>query len=312
MSDAPLREALARWGWTDASCAFVAGRENRVYRVRSGSFEAALRLRRPGYRSRTEIMSELEWMAALADAGITVPAPVASSGGRWVEEMEGTLADAVTWLDGIPLGVTGKPLRMADRAGTFARLGCALARVHAASDAWRPPSGFQRTAWDRDGLLGDAPVWGRFWENPHLDTETRDLLVAFRRAASDDLDALEAPDFGLIHADPVRENVLLHGDEVRLIDFDDGGFGYRLFDCATALAKNRHEPDLAHLRAALLDGYRSERPLDDTALPLFLALRAATYLGWIVPRMGEPGARERLSRFVGDARHWCGAYLDGR
>lgn len=46
----------------------------------------------------------------------------------------------------------------------------------------------------------------------------------------------------------------------------------------------------------------NERPLDLTLLDMMMALRSMTYLGWIVPRMGEPGAAERSARFVESAR----------
>ena len=58
------------------------------------------------------------------------------------------------------------------------------------------------------------------------------------------------------------------------IDFDDGGFGYRLFEVATALLKHRGAADYAALAEALIEGYRAERELDATPLPLFMALRA--------------------------------------
>ena len=184
-----------------------------------------------------------------------------------------------------------------------------MARFHLACDAWDRPSGFKRCLWDAEGLLGDSPRWGRFWDNPTLDVITRDLLTEFRKKARYDLAALSL-DTGLIHADLVRENVLLDGDTLRLIDFDDGGFGYRLFDVATALLKNRGEPNYSALQKALLDGYQSVRPLDMEPLDLFLALRAVTYVGWIVPRMEERGAQVRNTRFIKDAQDLCGAYLE--
>ena len=54
-----------------------------------------------------------------------------------------------------------------------------------------------------------------------------------------------------------------------MIDFDDGGFGFRLFDIATALIKHRVEPDFTDLRAALIEGYHSQRTLDVGALEFF-------------------------------------------
>jgi Ser/Thr protein kinase RdoA (MazF antagonist) len=109
-------------------------------------------------------------------------------------------------------------------------------------------------------------------------------------------------DYGLIHADLVRENVMLNEDKLQLIDFDDAGFGFRLFDLATTLLKNLTEPDYPALRSALIEGYRSVRPIDTDALDLFILLRALTYVGWIITRMDEDGSEIRNQRFIVNAR----------
>jgi hypothetical protein len=46
----------------------------------------------------------------------------------------------------------------------------------------------------------------------------------------------------------VRENVLVNGDDIEMIDFDDGGHGWRMFDIATALFRNRDEPHYDAIR----------------------------------------------------------------
>ena len=305
----PVEKALGLWGLGDATCDFVAGRENQVYKVVTGSEAYALRFKRPGYRNLPELHSELQWLDAMAKAGLSVPAPRPSAEGALLEKVAGYYVDMVSWLDGVPLGASRLPLDLTDPEGTFFLVGETMARLHDACDAWCPPAGFERCHWDRDGLLGDAPLWGRFWENPTLDAATRRLFEAFRAHASA---ALLRGDYntGLIHADIVRENVLVAGDVLHLIDFDDGGYGYRLFDVATALLKNRNEPNYTALQNALTSGYAHIRALDTEDLDLFLALRAVTYVGWIVPRMQEPGGAERNHRFIKTAKDLCTSYLD--
>jgi Ser/Thr protein kinase RdoA (MazF antagonist) len=307
------RQALALWGLEDAPCHFVAGRENQVFRVATSLGDFALRLKRPGYRSDPELLSELQWLDAMDRAGLHVPRPRPALSGALLETAGSRRADLVSWLKGHPIGTSHAPLGIDDAPGAFRRIGAEMARLHTACDGWTPPAGFQRSAWNCEGLLGETPLWGRFWENPALDHETRDLLEGFRAVAAKDLRRL-APhlDYGLIHADLVRENVLLDGPNIRLLDFDDGGWGFRLFDIATTLFKNRTEPDYRALRAALLEGYRSIRALDIGALDLFLALRAVSYVGWIVPRMREDGSALRNRRFVEDARSLCAAYLNSQ
>lgn len=298
--------ALARWDMADATCTFVAGRENRVFRVSGSKGDFALRIRRPGLRSLAELRSELGWLDAMDRVGLSVPWPEPATSGALVETVAGYHVDLVGWLAGEPMGKSGTP----PRPETFRALGREMARLHSASDAFQLSEGFVRVRWNIAGLLGEAPVWGRFWENPTLDDDTRDLFEAFRTKALRDLQGLARPlDYGLIHADLVRENVLVDDDRLRLIDFDDGGYGFRLFDVATALLKNRAEPDYESLKSSLLEGYQSIRDLDMAPLDLFMALRAVTYVGWIICRMDEACATTRNTRFVKTARTLCAQYL---
>lgn len=298
--------ALALWGLQDAPIRFVAGRENRVYQVLAPGGDFALRLKRPGYRNDAELWSELQWMQALQQAGLQVPLPQRSVNGKLLEVVGCQRVDLLSWLPGQPLGASRIPLALDDAPGVFQRLGQETARLHMASDAWARPAGFTRCDWGIDGLLGEAPVWGRFWDNPTLNAPTRSLLQAFRAAATHTLVRhAHALDHGLIHADLVRENVVVNGHCIGMIDFDDAGFGFRLFDLATTLLKNIEEPNYEALKAALLQGYARVRPLDTELLDLFIALRAVTYVGWIVPRMGEAGAEARNRRFIATARGLC-------
>lgn len=314
MSAAELTgKALDAWALDGARCRLIAARENRVYRVdhRAGSF--ALRLHRAGYRSDAELWSELQWMGALADAGLHVPRPVPCPSGKFLNVLDGVQIDMLTWLPGQPVGKTGTALEAPDRTGLFELIGQTMARMHALADAWTPPEGFTRCHWDRPGLLGEAPLWDRFWDNPTLSDEDRSLFRKLRDTADADLKALEDTlDYGLIHADLVRENIMRAGDRLYLIDFDDCGYGFRLFDLATTLLKNRKEPDYPALRAALIRGYRSFRALDTDALDLFMLLRSASYAGWIIDRMEEDGAQIRNARFISTTRDLARDYLSGR
>jgi Ser/Thr protein kinase RdoA (MazF antagonist) len=300
MMAADLTSALARWPLKVSTCSLAAQRENSVYRVTDErGAEFALRIHRHGYRNADEIRSELQWMAELEREGLCVPRPVASRRGSYIEEVDGQLVSVLSWLSGVPMGRVATPLKISDRLSTFWRLGAAMAKLHVISDRWPRPENFKRPSWGIDGLTGDEPYWGRYWENPALEADERKLIVAARDEARNTLlQHNDTLDFGLIHADLVRENVLLEGNDVKFIDFDDCGTGFRLFDIATSLIKNMQEPDYAELRQALLDGYCSTRPIEVDLLPVFLVLRAFTYLGWIIPRMDESGAAARNERNI--------------
>ena len=307
-------EAAARWPLQVARIELAARRENLVFRLIAVTGEHfALRVHRAGYRRPDELASELAWMQALAQGGMSVPIPLLSLDQHLLEAVHGKHVSVLSWLSGTPMGRSGTPLCIEHREATFHKLGCTLARLHALSDGWTPPTGFTRPQWSLDGLLGPEPLWGPFWEHPHLGAAQRRTLLHAREAATEALQhEMPSLDQGLIHADAVRENVLIDRERIQLIDFDDCAFGFRLFDIATALLRNRTEPDYPALTAALCEGYRSIRPLDTTQLDLFLMLRAFTYIGWIVPRLGEQGSDARSERFLTTGIELAETWLSSR
>lgn len=105
-----------------------------------------------------------------------------------------------------------------------------MAEMHTLADRWIPPDGFSRPSWHADGLLGQQPLWGRFWDCEGLSSAQIAALSALRNDLALQLATLPTPakDFGLIHADLVRENVLVTESGVTFIDFDDAGHGFRL------------------------------------------------------------------------------------
>lgn len=306
-----VEQALQLWGLAGSQVTLIATRENHVYRVDSGETSFALRLHRRGLHSDAALQSELAWLAALGAEGIGVPKPLAALDGQYLHTVDDIQVDVLSWLPGRPLGSTSAGIDHRDRLAVFQLIGREMARFHRASDSWTPPAAFSRWSWNRAGLLGDSPHWDRFWDNPTLTQGDRDLLIRFREIADTDLARLEGSlDYGLIHADFVRENIMTDGQAVRFIDFDDAGFGFRLFDIATALLKNMDEPDYPELKDALLSGYQHERDIDTTRLGLFVALRAVTYVGWITQRLSEEGGPARNTRFIETARTVVSEYLN--
>ena len=302
-------EAALHWPQITGRPELFMQRENVVFRVETLNGPHALRLHRPGYHGAAELQSELDFMAMLAERGVLVPRPAATMDGALLVKVGDRHASLLSWLPGVPMGRSGVPLALIGpaRARLFRAIGGQMARLHRLADDWIPPEGFRRPAWDRKGLVGAAPFWGRFWESGTA--ADKELLEDVRDWADGLLRGGAAVDFGLIHADLVNENVLLDGVRVHFIDFDDSGYGYRLFDLATTLYKAVDEVDFAALQDALLAGYAEERPLPDlTLLPLFIILRSLTYLGWIAARREEPGMADKAVRYLDIARRMIGRY----
>ena len=317
--------ALDHWQLQGSSLSLIKYRENAVFAVEApNGLRVALRIHRHGYHSDAELRSELEWMQALSAAGVPVPASITSASGKQFEVVsapgvpEPRQVDVFAWLDGNALG--SAEAGVSDTAAVrdnFFCLGTLAARVHNQATGWTPPAGFTRHAWDRDGLVGEQPFWGRFWELPALQGDALNVIQKARRAVADGLEAYAARPrheqrYSMIHADLVGENVLVDADGVRLIDFDDAGFGWHLFELATALYFDRGESHYDEAAAALIAGYRTERELTDEELawlPLFTAARSFTYLGWVYTRPETETAKQMTGALIELATDACEAFL---
>ncbi len=292
MTEAALAAARAHWGLGAAECTLIAARENAVYRVEGPNGPAALRLHRPGYRTDAELRSELDWMAMLAEGGLTVPNPIPAVNGHTLLKAHGFAIDMLTWLDGAPMSAS------AVTPQTYHTLGQLTAQMHDLADRWTLPKEFTRPTWT---FVDDTPTWDRFWENPALTSPERSVFEAFRHEAQTALEGMKGADRGLIHADLVPDNVLMKGRTLAPIDFDDGGWGFRLFDLATITFSSRRTDPSGVLAEAAIEGYRARRSLDPNPLPFFEALRACTYVGWNITRIAEEGGKARNARFIDNA-----------
>lgn len=293
------RRVLGAWDLEVADVRRISISENIVFRVEDAAGKRyVLRLYRPGYRTLQELVSEQLWTQALIADGIDAQKPVPARSGRGHVAVdlagERRYAGLVAWVAGETLDDVIEATRDAanGRATTslrFLALGAVIAAIHNHAATWRLPGNFARHALDADGLVGERPFWGRFWESAHLDPPQRRRLDALRHPIHDILSRYgkDAATYSLIHGDMHPGNVVVSGGRLHVIDFDDAGFGWHAYDCAVALYGYRDVPQFEALRAALIAGYRAVRPISDAALdlvPLFLLVRSLIGIGWVTAR----------------------------
>jgi Ser/Thr protein kinase RdoA (MazF antagonist) len=168
----------------------------------------------------------------------------------------------------------------------FEKLGEISAHLHEHVLKWRQSSQLCRPVWDFDTMLGHTPRWGR-WQDGFGMTPER--IVLFTRLAGVIQKRLmqfgkDRDRFGLIHADLRLANLLVDKSDVKVIDFDDCGFGWFLYDLGAALSFIEHKAYVPDLIAAWLNGYRSIRLLSQEAeneIPTFVMLRRLLLVAWI-------------------------------
>lgn len=284
------QRVLARFDLpSDCTVTMINHSENTTYRVDSPSDGRrwALRVHREAYHTRRAIESELAWMQALrAGAGVHTPCPMPGRDGELIQEIQvkgvPTLRRCVLfeWLEG------REPDDSGDLIGPFERLGEVSGRMHEHAQHWKLPPNFERHTWDFDTSIGDRPHWGSWKDGMAMTAERLELFRRLAEAIGGRLKRFSKPPhrFGLVHADIRLANLLIHENETRVIDFDDCGFSWFLYDCGTALSFIEHRPDVPELIAAWVKGYRKVRdlpPEEVAEIPTFVMLRRLLLVAWI-------------------------------
>ena len=168
------------WGGCNKLPKLIKHRENAVFGViLKNNIKAALRLHRPGYKDIAEIKSEMWWTRALAKKGFPVPCPVASHKGEDVIQVSSDLvATMIEWVEGEPIGDAKIPIKGLGKK-IYYELGVLLADLHNLTEDLSFPDWFKRPLWDIDGLLGETPNWGRFWESSGLTAEEKYICLLY-------------------------------------------------------------------------------------------------------------------------------------
>ena len=151
---------------------------------------------------------------------------------------------------------------------------------------WQRPAGFERLTWDFDTSLGTRPHWGSWRDGMGLTPEIEALFERTIALIGRRLEAFGKGDerFGLIHCDMRLANLLIDGSVTKVIDFDDCGFGWLLYDCATTVSFFEHKPEVPELLAAWVRGYRKIIALpdeDEAEIWSFVMLRRLLLVAWI-------------------------------
>lgn len=281
-------KALDYWGLgNDCELRLLSLSENATYAVmQPGAPRRVMRVHRTHYHSPAAILSELTWMLALEhDAGIKTPQAIPCKNGDYLACIktaalnEQRMVALFDWIE-------GEAPDESHLLAPFQRLGHVTARLHQHAKQWPLPQDFERLRWDFDGCLGEVQHWGDWRAAPGLD---QDMMLGLQQAVEILQRRLNSfgtnPErFGLIHADLRLANLLEVDGETRVIDFDDAGFGWYLYDLASALSFIETRPDAPDLVSRWLTGYREIASLsaaDEAEIPSFILLRRMTLLAWI-------------------------------
>jgi Ser/Thr protein kinase RdoA (MazF antagonist) len=314
--EAGLRSALPGWGVPpSAEVTLLTISENATYCTedQATGCKLVLRVHRPGYHTRAEILSELAWIEALRAEGVVeTPAPIPARDGALLccFEESGQLRHVVAFEH-----MSGRePDPSDDLVPWFERLGAITARLHAHSRRWKRPDGFVRKSWNCETILGAAPYWGNWRAGLGLDASGKAVLERTEARLCQQIGSygMGPERFGLVHADLRLANLLVEGDRLGVIDFDDCGLSWFAFDFAAAVTFHEHEPFIPAVRAAWAEGYRLVAPLaieDERAIDMFLMLRRVQLTAWIASHSETPTAQQLGAAYTQGTVALAEAYL---
>jgi Ser/Thr protein kinase RdoA (MazF antagonist) len=289
--------------------------ENRVYRIEETDtlIKYILRVNRPGYHTREELEGEIRWMNELSeDTELLLPKVYRGINGEYIQSIvfpgkEPYTCILYSYLEGCPLEkLTGRQLLL-----QMKKLGRLLAVLHTQSQNRTNSYKIDRFSWGQEDLLGKNARWGDWRACPLLTEAQRKILEAAEAVIIQRLQAFgKSPDrFGLIHADVHTENLIIDRDKIQLIDFDDCGYGWYLYDFGCSLVKYTY---ITGLLKAMLEGYEEIRklsPEERDELDTFLLLRRIVRVAWLTGHPDSDTAKKVEKEYLTETVRIAENYL---
>jgi Ser/Thr protein kinase RdoA (MazF antagonist) len=272
-------EILKKYGITDAEVESINFEFNATFSVSTQSGQKyALRLNINSTRTVSNIQAETQWVRDLARIPlINVPTPIASLDDQYLvsahhaDSGQTIYGVMYSWLEGEEIGDD-------PTLNQLHTVGRAMALLHENSANFTLTDGaelpiFNDFFWGTEDFLFSSQS-----KVPPRDREllkkAHDLIMMY----TDQLYATSA--VHIIHADLHGWNLMWHEDQLSIFDFDDCGYGVEAQDIAVAL----YYLDTPEQDAALLDGYKSIRPLpvySEKAMKAILLQRRLLLLNYL-------------------------------
>lgn len=288
---AVAEEAAQRYPYSRTAAKLLAFSENATYLIYDPETEEKLcvmRVGRPGYHSLEEYESEINWLRQINDyTPLKVANPLPAADDSYIQSIE---KDGVTYycvatefLEGVTLEHDNSP---EVAPAHFEMLGEITAYLHRQTEIWNGTKDIVRCHWDCENVIGENGIWGNWRDYPGIKPVEEEKIARCCEIIKRRLDRYGKTEqnYGVIHADLRDTNILVDGNDIKVIDFDDFGFGWHLHDLASALTFIEDREDVPTLVNAWLDGYRKVLPFTDTdfvEIDTFILQRRIQMLAWM-------------------------------
>ncbi|NHN89524.1 phosphotransferase enzyme family protein [Acetobacter conturbans] len=289
--------------------------ENAVYRIDTPQGEIfILRLHRPYYRSVSDIRSEITFIERLRkDDVLHTPAILTTQAGDTLSCTGNGEREQHAVLFAYQAGRMPPEDRLPEE---FHELGRISAQLHDYTSTHAELNNLQRPVWDVDIAIGEQAMWGCWRHTCNMTQKQTALLDAADRKVRTELEHYGQPlrRWGLLHGDMRLTNILRNGDETFIIDFDDCGFGWHMYELACACTFMECCEGIEAITTSWLRGYQQLRPLsnaDIRIVPTLLMLRRLLMVGWFTTHQHSAEARALEPGFLEQSLIMAKDYLEG-
>ena len=290
-------KSLAAYALDNPHLTLLNNMDSTVFRLDAESVDTSqrqryvLRLYSPAQETLAGIRSTLEWLTLLQASGLAVSIILPNKEGDFITPI-GSDNVPQTYNLVILNWMEGQFRQKQQGIKEFQQIGRFMAKLHMVSENFQPSPDFVRPIkdWHWFSSLKTSPG-----QNRATEVYSKKELELFRESSIRIKEGLaklghNAKVFGMIHGDLHQRNYLFYQNEVRVIDFDDCGWGYYLYDLAITLeeSQNRHRStaeDWAMQRANFLAAYQEIRALPENYeyyLELFEVMRVVEVANWIL------------------------------
>lgn len=271
--------------------------ENYNWLVTTESSRYVLRVCRQGYHKRDELLGELLWLKELKETtDIKMPEIIPNKEGHLLSQIGGYDCTMFSFLKGETLRYI-----QGDRLLYYLKeIGQIAAKLHNQVQGYHGEKKFSRFTWDLEDLLGETSRVGDWKDNPFLvqgEVKEYEKAIAIIERKLQEYGKTKQ-NFGLIHSDLNINNVLVYDTVVQIIDFDDCGYGWFLYDLSTSVLE--YDDGIQEKINAWLEGYQRERILsekDIAMIPTFVILRKIVRLGWIASHIENDTVKKVTDRY---------------
>lgn len=252
--------------------------------------KSVMRIGRPGYHTKEELNAEIIWLKEIREyTPLIVAGAIKGVNRECVQEVSCSLTPNKKYHCVMYEFLEGEAPNENDEGNVvrqFVNLGETTGYLHKQVKMWNKGNDLKRFVWDYDSMIGTNPRWGKWQNAVDMNDEVENLLTKTSKTIEKRLISYgKGKDkFGLIHADLRLANLLVEGDQIKVIDFDDCGFGWFMHDMAASISFIEDRPIANELINSWIEGYSKVQKLqkeDINEIDTFVMQRRLQLMAWI-------------------------------